>query len=137
MNITNQNQQDPENYTADQNKQDTNNTGLSPNMSPVTYKKEEPLLVRAVVDNFSAFGVGSILYGLFFCFCIYRNFMAVTSVLLCAATIGYVLFCRYYTLILLLFAAPFLRYKGMGFFQILQRTFPDNYLLRRPIQLSV
>lgn len=93
MNITNQNQQDPENYTADQNKQDTNNTGLSPNMSPVTYKKEEPLLVRAVVDNFSAFGVGSILYGLFFCFCIYQNFMAVTSVLLCAATIGYVLFC--------------------------------------------
>ena len=65
MNITNQNQQDPENYTADQNKQDTNNTELSPNMSPVTYKKEEPLLVRAVVDNFSAFGVGSILYGLF------------------------------------------------------------------------
>lgn len=93
MNITNQNQQDPENYTADQNKQDTNNTELSPNMSPVTYKKEEPLLVRAVVDNFSAFGVGSILYGLFFCFCIYQNFMAVTSVLLCAATIGYVLFC--------------------------------------------
>ena len=68
MNITNQNQQDPENYTADQNKQDTNNTELSPNMSPVTYKKEEPLLVRAMVDNFSAFGVGSILYGLFFCF---------------------------------------------------------------------
>ena len=59
MNITNQNEQDPENYTADQNKQDTNNTELSPNMSPVTYKKEEPLLVRAVVDNFSAFGVGS------------------------------------------------------------------------------
>ena len=74
MNITNQNQQDPENYTADQNKQDTNNTELSPDMSPVTYKKEEPLLVRAVVDNFSAFGVGSILYGLFFCFCIYQNF---------------------------------------------------------------
>ena len=49
MNITNQNQQDPENYTADQNKQDTNNTELSPDMSPVTYKKEEPLLVRAVV----------------------------------------------------------------------------------------
>lgn len=93
MNITNQNEQDPENYTAGQNKQDTNNTELSPNMSPVTYKKEEPLLVRAVVDNFSAFGVGSILYGLFFCFCIYQNFMAVTSVLLCAATIGYVLFC--------------------------------------------
>lgn len=68
MNITSQNQQDPENYTADQNKQDTNNTELSPNMSPVTYKKEEPLLVRAVVDNFSAFGVGSILYGFVFLF---------------------------------------------------------------------
>ena len=44
MNITNQNQQDPENYTADQNKQDTNNTELSPNMSPVTYKKKNHYL---------------------------------------------------------------------------------------------
>ena len=93
MNMTNQNQQNPEKYTADQNKQGTNNTEISPNMSPVTCKKEDPPLIRAMVDNFSTFGIGSILYGLFFCFCIYQNFMAVTSVLLCAATIGYVLFC--------------------------------------------
>lgn len=59
----------------------------------VTCKKDDPPLIKAMVDNFSTFGVGSILYGLFFCFCMYQNFMAVTSVLLCTATIGYVLFC--------------------------------------------
>lgn len=41
MNITNQNQQDPENYTAGQNKQDTNNTELSPNMSPDNLTKKK------------------------------------------------------------------------------------------------
>lgn len=49
--------------------------------------------VRNIVENFPVFGLTSMLYGIFFCFCLYRNMYSYTSLLLCIATIGYFLFC--------------------------------------------
>lgn len=51
-------------------------------------EKENPLL-----ENFPLFGIASLLYGIFFTFCLYKNLCSITSFFICIATILYYLFC--------------------------------------------
>ncbi len=58
----------------------------------MNYETPENDTIRNIVENFPVFGLTSFLYAVFFCFCIYKNFYSYTSLLLCAATVGYFLF---------------------------------------------
>lgn len=62
----------------------------APKPEALTYENET---IRSIVENFPVFGLTSFLYGIFFCFCLYKNASSYTSLLLCVATIGYFLFC--------------------------------------------
>ncbi len=58
---------------------------------PVFLKKIPPRSkeLNSIIDNFSIFGIASILYGVIFCFCIYKNFSGITAPFLTIATILY------------------------------------------------
>lgn len=62
------------------------NKSVSAIASEPKAKKPDP-----IAENFPLFGLGSLLYGIFFCFCLYKNVSGVTSPLICIATIGYYL----------------------------------------------
>ncbi|MBE5882216.1 MAG: DUF4173 domain-containing protein [Lachnospiraceae bacterium] len=64
----------------------------APKPNPTGSSNENETICR-IVENFPVFGLTSVLYGVFFCFCLYRNMYSYTSLLLCIATIGYFLFC--------------------------------------------
>lgn len=47
----------------------------------------------ALIENFSIFGVASILYGIFFTFCLYKNYAGITLPFFALATFFYYTFC--------------------------------------------
>lgn len=53
------------------------------------YKTEK---IRQIVTSFLPFGIMSFVYGVFFCFCLYRNVNGITSPLLCAGTLAFYLY---------------------------------------------
>lgn len=58
-----------------------------------TNHQKETSHSQILKDQFPVFGLSSLIYGIFFCFCIYENFSGITSPILCAATCFYYLFC--------------------------------------------
>ena len=56
------------------------------------YKTDQ---IRQIVESFVPFGLASFLYGIFFCFCLYRNLKGVTSPLLCIGTLAFYLYSFY------------------------------------------
>lgn len=53
------------------------------------YKTET---IRQIVESFVPFGLASFLYGIFFCFCLYRNVKGITSPLLTVGTLAFYLY---------------------------------------------
>lgn len=71
-----------------------NNIPISNVVSDETFnapKKATPC--NPLEENFPLFGIGSLIYTIFFVFCLYKNFDSVTSPILCTVTICYYLFC--------------------------------------------
>lgn len=75
-----------------QNTTDSSNTIIQPPVT-MTVINHDNETITGIVQNFQSFGLASLLYAIFFCFCLYQNFAAVTSPLICVATVAYFLFC--------------------------------------------
>ncbi len=74
------------------NEKPMNETNATAAKQPVLPRYENET-VQKIVENFPVFGLTSLLYGLFFCFCLYKNMYSYTSLLLCIATIAYFTVC--------------------------------------------
>lgn len=68
-------------------------TSANAEHSSEPYDKTEK--IREIVESFMPFGLASFLYGIFFCFCLYRNVKGVTSPLLGIGTLAFYLYSFY------------------------------------------
>lgn len=67
------------------------NNEASFNQNNVT-QVTKPLARRKLIDNFAVLGLGSLIYGIIFTFCMYKNLHGITSTILVYATFGYAYF---------------------------------------------
>ena len=75
-----------------------NTQNHTPDSVPITMPQSVPApfykteTIRQIVESFVPFGLASFLYGIFFCFCLYRNVKGITSPLLTVGTLAFYLY---------------------------------------------